>query len=45
MDLKLAMEELEKSKTFANVMATLLAVGNLLNGAEVLDISFVNLVS
>lgn len=35
MDLKLCMEELEKSATFANVMATLLAVGNVLNGAEI----------
>ncbi|KRX40660.1 FH1/FH2 domain-containing protein 3 [Trichinella murrelli] len=35
MDLKLAMEELDKSRTFKQVMATLLAVGNFLNGAEV----------
>uniref|UniRef100_A0A183IWC0 FHOD3 protein n=1 Tax=Soboliphyme baturini TaxID=241478 RepID=A0A183IWC0_9BILA len=35
MDLKLAMEELDNSKTFKYVMATLLAVGNYLNGAEV----------
>uniref|UniRef100_A0A915I9K0 FH2 domain-containing protein n=1 Tax=Romanomermis culicivorax TaxID=13658 RepID=A0A915I9K0_ROMCU len=35
MNLKLAMEELEQSRTFQNVMGTLLAVGNILNGAEV----------
>ncbi len=35
MDLKLSMEEIEKSSTFSNVMATVLAVGNHLNGAEV----------
>ncbi len=35
MDLKLCMEELEGSKTFQNVMATLLAIGNYLNGVEV----------
>lgn len=35
MDLKLAMEELDQSRTFQYVMATLLAVGNVLNGAEV----------
>lgn len=34
MDLKLAMSELETSKTFADVMATLLAMGNTLNNAE-----------
>lgn len=34
MDLKLAMEELENSATFSNVMATLLAVGNYLNGQD-----------
>lgn len=35
MDLKLAMEELDQSRTFQYVMGTLLAVGNVLNGAEV----------
>lgn len=35
MDLKCAMGELERSRTFQNVLATLLAVGNFLNGAEV----------
>ncbi|KFD71014.1 hypothetical protein M514_02589, partial [Trichuris suis] len=35
MDLKLAMEELDKSRTFQQVMATLLSVGNFLNGAEI----------
>jgi len=35
MDLKLAMEELEQSRTFQHVMGTLLAIGNVLNGAEV----------
>uniref|UniRef100_A0A914WS14 Uncharacterized protein n=1 Tax=Plectus sambesii TaxID=2011161 RepID=A0A914WS14_9BILA len=35
MDLKLSMEEIENSSTFANVMATVLAVGNHLNGADI----------
>ena len=35
MDLKLAMEEIEKSETFKLVLATLLAMGNFLNGNEV----------
>ncbi len=40
MDLKLAIDELEKSATFQYVMATLLAVGNFLNGAEVTSLLF-----
>lgn len=35
MDLKLAIEELEKNRTFQWVMATMLAVGNALNGVKV----------
>jgi len=35
MDLKMAMEEISKSKTFKKVLATLLSVGNFLNGVEV----------
>jgi len=35
MDLKTAIGELERNATFQKVMATLLAVGNALNGAKV----------
>lgn len=35
MDLKQAMEEIETNKTFRVILATLLSIGNFLNGAEV----------
>lgn len=35
MDLKQAIEEIETNKTFRVILATLLSIGNFLNGAEV----------
>lgn len=34
-DLKLGMEQLTKNQTFRRILATLLAMGNLLNGSQV----------